>query len=435
MTESALLTVILGGRAIADILRLPNSRHELRYRAEWRSDPDAHPLSLSMPLSQEQHGERTLIPFLWGLLPDNEQTLRHFARAFGVSDRNPIGLLTHLGEDCAGAVQFATPERVDQLTGMAPSVDAEWMDERDIADELRTALRTGMPALTPQPFGRFSLAGAQPKTALLRHEGRWGKPKGRTPTTHILKPPSPVFPGLAENEHLCLQLAQALGLRAANTTVERFDDQLAIVVERFDRVFTNGAYRRLHQEDACQAVGVPPHKKYESDGGPGLLTIFRFIDESSLDPAGDRQQFLDAAILNWVLAATDAHAKNFSFLHTTGSRVRLAPFYDVASYLPFAEAPWHEVRLAMRVHNEYLVKKITLNDWLRMGRKAAFEDDFVVERLRSICARVPDATHAEIVRARAAGVDAAHLARLGDRIIARASECAQRIEGGMDAGR
>lgn len=431
MTDTAVLSVILHGRSIAEIVQLANKRHELRYHSDWRSDPRAHPLSLSMPLSQEQHGERTLFPFLWGLLPDSAQTLRHFARTYGVSERNPIGLLKHLGEDCAGAAQFVVPEHVDELTGLANNIDAEWIDEREVAAKLRIAMQTGMPALTPQTFGRFSLAGAQPKIALLRHEGRWGIPKGRTPTTHILKPPSPSFPGFAENEHLCLQLAQALGLRAANTTVTRFDDQLAVVVERFDRALSNGAYSRLHQEDVCQAFGVSPDKKYEADGGPGLLAIFRFIDESSVDPQGDRLQFLDAAILNWVLAATDAHAKNFSFLHDTGSRVRLAPFYDVASYLPFAESPWHEVRLAMRVHNEYLVKKITLNDWLRLGRKAAFDDDLVVERLRSVCARIPDATSGEVARARKAGVDPAHLARLGERIIARASECATRIEAGI----
>lgn len=431
MTDTAVLSVLLGGRAIGEIVRVSNKRHELRYRPEWRSDPRAHPLSLSLPLSQEQHGERTLLPFLWGLLPDNDQTLRHYARAYGVSERNPIALLMHLGEDCAGAVQFVAPERVEELTGLTESIDAQWIDEHEIAKELRTALQTGMPALTPQVFGRFSLAGAQPKIALLRHEGRWAKPMGRTPTTHILKPPSPSFPGFAENEHLCLQIAQALGLRAANTTVERFDGELAIVVERYDRVWAEGSYRRLHQEDTCQAFGVLPQKKYESDGGPGLLSILRFIDESSVDPTGDRLQFLDAAILNWVLAATDAHAKNFSFLHDTGGRVRLAPFYDVASYLPFAEPPWHEVRLAMRVYNEYLVKKITLNDWLRMGRKAAFDDDHVVERLRSICARLPDATSTEVARARAAGMDRAHLARLGERIIERAADCAKRIEAGM----
>lgn len=433
MSGHAILSVILDGREIGEIVRLPNNRHELRYRAEWRSDPAAHPLSLSLPLSQERHGERSLIPFLWGLLPDSENTLRHYARAYGVSERNPIALLTQLGEDCAGAVQFVAPERATELAGAPTAVDARWIDDHEIAAELRTAMQTGMPALTPRTFGRFSLAGAQPKIALLRHEGRWSIPKGRTPTTHILKPPSPSFPGLAENEHLCLQLAQALGLRAANTTVEHFEDQVAIVVERYDRTWTQGVYRRLHQEDTCQAFGVAPHKKYEAEGGPGLLAIFRFIDESSLDPIGDRQQFLDAAILNWILAATDAHAKNFSFLHDRGSRVRLAPLYDIASYLPYAEAPWHDIRLAMRVHNEYLVKKIALNDWLRLGRKAGFEGEMVVERLRSVCARVPDAVRDEAARARGAGLDAEHVARLEARITARAAECAVRVESGISS--
>lgn len=428
MADTTVLQVLLHARIVAEIVRVSNGRHELRYADDWRQDPQAHPVSLSLPLSQARHGDRALMPFLWGLLPDNTQTLRHYARTYGVSEHSPVALLTQLGEDCAGAVQFVTPDRSAAIIGQAETVEAEWIDEREIAQELRTALQSGMPALTPRSAGRFSLAGAQPKIALLRHNGRYGRPIGRTPTTHILKPPSPTFPGFAENEHLCLQVAQALGLRAANSSVERFGDEVAIVVERYDRLWTGQAYRRLHQEDCCQAFGVMPDRKYESDGGPGLVQVVRFIEESSQNVADDRQQFLDAAILNWVIAATDAHAKNFSFLHIPGQRVRLAPLYDIASYLPYDAPPWHDVRLAMRVHNEYQIKRITLHDWLRMGRKAGLDDDMVVERIRSILARLPDAITDEVARATAAHLDGAALAVLADWLRLRVRECTQRID-------
>lgn len=435
MSDDPVLAVLLDGRRIAEVAQHSTGRIELRYDESWRTDPQAHPLSLSMPLTARTHGERALLPFLWGLLPDNEMILRHYARSYGASERNPISLLTVLGADCAGAVQFVPPERAAEYAGPADSLDAEWLSDQDIGDSLRSVLRTGLPSRGERDTGRFSLAGAQPKIALLQHEGRWGRPIGQTPTTHILKPPSPDFPGLAENEHLCLQIAQALGLRAANSTVATFDGEIAIVVERFDRLLDGRRYRRLHQEDACQALGVRPHGKYESDGGPGLLDLFRLLEESSTDPSNDREQFLDAAILNWIVAATDAHAKNFSFLHAASGGVRLAPLYDIASYLPYAEPELHRVKLAMRVDREYLVKRIALSDWIRLGQQAGFTDDFVLARLKSVCARVPDAARAEADRALAAGLDAGVVTPLAARIIERAAECEDQIERGERSAR
>lgn len=432
MSDTPVLTVLLDGRRIAEILPQPAGRIELRYNDTWRTAPQAHPLSLSMPLTARVHGERALLPFLWGLLPDNARILRHYARTYGVSERNPVALLRELGADCAGAVQMVPPERAEEYAGPPGGLEAEWVSEKEIGDELRALLRGGTPYRDERYRGRFSLAGAQPKTALLRHEGRWGRPIGRTPTTHILKPPSPDFPGLAENEHLCLQIAQSLGLRAANTSVEQFDGETAIVVERFDRLWNGQSYRRLHQEDTCQAFGVLPHEKYESDGGPGLLDILRFIDESSTDPGGDRAQFLDAAILNWVVAATDAHAKNFSFLHAPEG-VRLAPLYDIASYLPYAEPALHRVKLAMRVHREYLVKRIALADWIHLAQRAGIAEELVIARLESICARVPDAARAEAARAISTGLSAAVITPLATQIIQRAQDCQALIARGRES--
>ena len=250
------------------------------YADEWLASSGAYPLSVSIPLAPGQQGQRKIEPFLWGLLPDNEIVLGQWARKFHVSPRNVFGLVANVGEDCAGAVQFVRPERLDAIRlGARPQV--QWLDEAGVADRLR-ALRQDQSAWRmARDTGQFSLAGAQPKTALLLENGRWGVPSGRLPTTHILKPPTGEFDGHAENEHFCLELARSFNLPVANSEIRRFEDQIAIVIERYDRFKTGGTIHRVHQEDVCQAMGLPPTKKYQSDGGPGvreiaeLLTTFR----------------------------------------------------------------------------------------------------------------------------------------------------------------
>src|SRR5262249_18335136 len=152
--------------------------------------------------------------FLWGLLPDNEFVLDRWARRFQVSARNVFALISHVGEDCAGAVQFVTRERLGAVqSGDSDNID--WLDEAGLAQRLRILHEDHAAWRLPRDTGQFSLAGAQPKTALFFQEGRWGIPSGRVPTTHILKPPTGRFDGHAENEHVCLALARALGLPAA----------------------------------------------------------------------------------------------------------------------------------------------------------------------------------------------------------------------------
>jgi hypothetical protein len=144
---------------------------------------------------------------------------------------------------------------------------------RKVAERLRI-LRADHSAWRLQgDTGLFSLAGAQPKTALLLEKERWGVPSGRTPTTHILKPPAGPHAGFVVNEHLCLQLARRLEFPTANSSVMSFDGERAIVLERFDRVRRAEGWLRIHQEDLCQALDVNPSRKYQNDGGPGPRAI------------------------------------------------------------------------------------------------------------------------------------------------------------------
>lgn len=403
--------------------RVHNHRGRLTfiYDDEWRNAAEAYPLSLSMPLTAKEHTRAVIEAYLWGLLPDNDRVLDRWAAKFHVSARNAFALISHVGEDCAGAVQFVTPERLAAMrSGKGDKV--EWLDEADIAKRLQ-ALRADHAAWRlPRDTGQFSLAGAQPKTALLLQNARWGVPSGRLPTTHILKPPTGHFDGHAENEHICLMLARSLGLPAAQSQVMRFGDEIAIVIERYDRLQTGNAIVRVHQEDICQALGIMPTKKYQNEGGPSPITIADLLRTYSTDRAADVDTFIAALGFNWLIAGTDAHAKNFSLLLGT-RRVRLAPLYDVASTLPYDEFDLRKVKLAMKIGGEYKLTQIGLRQWQKFARKARVNPDALIERLTFMARQIPDEATSASALAREEGLDATILERLTKQLIERAGAC------------
>lgn len=223
-----------------------NGKTSLRYDQAWLDNPDAYPLSLSMPISAEIHPNSALDPFLWGLLPDNELVLDRWARKFQVSARNAFRLIAHVGEDCSGAVQFLSPERVSNLRENGEP-EISWLTPTDLAERMRILRDDAAAGRIARDTGQFSLAGVQPKTALLRKGRRWGIPSGRIPTSHILKPATRDFDGHAENEHLCLAAANDLGLITARSEVKQFGDVSVIVVERYDRYGEGTDLRRIHQ--------------------------------------------------------------------------------------------------------------------------------------------------------------------------------------------
>jgi serine/threonine-protein kinase HipA len=176
----------MAGQRVGVISQGADGRFSLEYEEQWRIAKDATPLSLSMPLARRAHSDAVVRPFLWGLLPDNERVLERWARTYQVSAGNPFALLQHVGEDCAGAAQFVTPERVTAV--LAGDGGVNWLGEGEVADRLRT-LRADPTSWHVHNSGQFSLAGAQAKTALYLDAGtdRWGEPWGAAPTTHMSK--------------------------------------------------------------------------------------------------------------------------------------------------------------------------------------------------------------------------------------------------------
>lgn len=200
------LVVLLDGALVGTLVRLQGGKLRFDYSDEYRHRLNATPLSLAMPVQVRSHPDHVIGPWLWGLLPDNDAVVARWARHFHVSS-SPFSLFgTPIGEDCAGAVQFAPPGEIDRVLACPSGVT--WLSEDDVAQRIRE-LREDSTAWLGESFtGQFSLAGAQAKTALLFRDGRWGVPSGSTPTTHILKPAVAGFDDHDLNEHLCLDAAR-----------------------------------------------------------------------------------------------------------------------------------------------------------------------------------------------------------------------------------
>lgn len=426
------LVVLLEGREAGRVHRR-GDRLQFTYNEDWRRDPDAYPLSLSMPRAARSHPHGPISAFIWGLLPDNDRTLERWAREFQVSARNGFALIGNVGEDCAGAVQFVRPERLEQVE---QGGDIDWIDEDEVAARLRSVLADAASGRTARDNGQFSLAGAQPKTAFLRWRGRWGIPSGRIPTTHILKPASAALPGHAENEHLCLRLANALGLRTVRSEVLSFAGSPVICVKRYDRYSLSGdrpEIVRLHQEDMCQALAVHPERKYQNEGGPGATDIVNLIRISvgapgrgggSTDAAimEDSWSFIDALIFNWLIGGTDAHAKNYSFLLGGGGLVRLAPFYDIASAFGFEHIAPQRMKLAMKIGRHYRLNNIVLRHWIEWGRETKIDATALLERITRLAERLPDAVLTVAREMNEQGLDHPIIARLVDGLTKRAQK-------------
>jgi serine/threonine-protein kinase HipA len=424
------LVVLLGGHRVGTITE---ERDDLTliYDDDYRNSAQATPLSLSMPLTSQQHVDQVVRSFMWGLLPDNELVLERWARTYQVSPRNPFALLRHVGADCAGAAQFAPPEDVDALLAGTGGID--WISEAEIGQRLRT-LRKDPTAWHLSATGQFSLAGAQAKTALYFDPGtgRWGDPRGATPTTHIIKPAVAGLDDHDLNEHICLQAARMLGLDAASSEIARFEAERAIVVERYDRLQKrDGAIQRIHQEDLCQALGVPPTAKYQNEGGPTPEQIIAFLRErtqhaSATGASRTIDSFFDALAFNWIVAGTDAHAKNYSVL-LSGAQVRLAPMYDVASALPYDDMYLPKLKMAMRIGGEYGVVRVERRHWHRFAEAVGLDPDQAIQRIDDMASQITDA-FAGIVDSESVRAVRSELPnRLLDRIARRADVCRQAL--------
>lgn len=429
------LVVILEGAPIGEITRARTGALRLTYDDSYLDDLDATLLSVSMAAPVREHSGTTLSAWLWGLLPDNADVLARWGNRFGVSTASPFSLLgTQVGHDCAGAVQLCRPADVESLVTRPGTI--EWLTDADVAERLRDLRRDSTAWLGRGFTGQFSLGGAQAKTALHFDGSRWGLPSGAAATTHILKPAITGLDGHDLNEHLCLAAARHAGLIAAHTTIQQFDDQTAVVVDRFDRHVIDGALVRIHQEDLCQAFGLHPAKKYQSEGGPSAAAVVEKLRTVMPHPAAvdATWRFVDALAFNWIIAGTDAHAKNYSLL-LSGSQVRLAPLYDIASALPYDESKGHDLKLAMKLGGE---DRLLITDrpttWPRVARELDLDIDDVNDRVLALATRTPAAFASAVDDAAVAALGSPLPEKLLDACVQRAERCGNIIADHEDHG-
>jgi serine/threonine-protein kinase HipA len=420
------LSLLLGDVVAGRVTRLPGGKLTFEYDRAYAATEPAHatPLSVSMPILVASHTDSWITPWLWGLLPDNDAVLNRWSRTFHVSARSPFSLLsTPLGLDCPGNVRLVPSDQLPGVENEPDLSDVEWLTEAQVAQRLRELKQDGTAWLGAGNSGRFSLAGAQAKTALVWDDGRWGEPRGATATTHILKPAIEGFDDHDLNEHLCLTAMRAAGLLAVHSSVERFEDQSAIAVARYDRLFRRRHQVRVHQEDLCQALGVHPVRKYQNEGGPGpkdIARLFRRVMPPQ-EAEDNTMIFLDALVWNWVIAGTDAHAKNYSLM-LMGNQIRLAPFYDVASALPYGSIPEQKMRLAMKFGSGYQVNPGS-SPWRRLAADLQLPEEEVRRRAARMVAAAPRAfAHAASDPAvERLGSSLPH--RLADLVTKRAAKC------------
>jgi serine/threonine-protein kinase HipA len=346
------LNVFLNSRLVGQLRRETSGAIIFRYDHAWREWDSALPVSLSLPLREQPYVGAPVLAVFENLLPDNDSLRRQIAARAHAEGTDAYSLLGAIGHDCVGALQFLPP---DVQPTPAGAIDAVPVNEREIGIILDN-LATAPLGITEDESFRISIAGAQEKTALLRWKGRWCKPSGTTATTHIFKPSIGKLPNgvdltsSVENEYLCLKIVEALGLPAAKAEMGTFGGRRVLIVERFDRLWTeNQRLLRLPQEDSCQALSVPPTRKYQSDGGPGITDILKMLRGSD-EPFSDQRSFLKANIVFWLIGATDGHAKNFSIFLSPGGRFHMTPLYDVISAQPSVDSKqilWRQFRLAM----------------------------------------------------------------------------------------
>ena len=401
-SQTRRLNVFLNARLVGRLEQAASGAISFAYDPQWLAWENAMPVSTSLPLAERTWRGAEVVNVFENLLPDAERVRRNVAERLGAEGTDAFSLLSVAGRDCVGALQFLVD---DEDPGQAGDVQGEQLSEAQIAQLIR-GLRVNPLGLDREDEDfRISIAGAQDKTALLQKDGVWHRPIGTTATTHILKPAIGVIHNdidlndSVQNEFVCIELCRALGLEVAEAAIESFEDQLTLSVTRFDRLWTDdGRLLRLPQEDFCQAISVPSTRKYQRDGGPGVLDILERLKESDT-PNEDRMAFFRAQMVFWLIGATDGHSKNFSIQLRPGGRFVLAPLYDIISaqlIVDDGRIGHNRYKLAMSVgdSNRYQIMQISKRHFEQTVEAAGLPKGTVDKLSAEMDAAIPGALDA-----------------------------------------
>lgn len=354
------------------------------YSEAWLAHENCFPISISLPLQKNKFGQRACRPFFGGVLPE-AKSREIIAKNLGISQYNDFSLLKEIGLECSGAVSLVDASH--PLEQALPSYREISLSEMK---KLLTTIRL-RPLLAGEEGVRMSLAGAQPKLSLYKDADKFFLPLNGAAGTHIIKPEILDLPGSASNENFCLHLANAAGLTAAKSMLSSLDSNEFTQVERYDRLVVTGSdskisVKRYHQEDFCQALGIPSDNKYQAEGGPSIVSCLDLIRKRSASPGEDSLRFLDAVILNFFIGNCDAHGKNFSLIYSEDMKsLQLAPLYDILCTRLY---PALDKKLAMRIGSEYDSDKVMPNHFESLAVDAGISPKLLLNRVFRIGRRV-----------------------------------------------
>jgi serine/threonine-protein kinase HipA len=373
------LLVYMNGQVVGVLTQDKSGLVWFKYADDWLSSANAIPVSYSLPLQREAYKGKKAATFFAGMLPE-EGSRDRVARILGISKTNNFGMLERIGGECAGALSLL-PEDQPYPTGEANRVRA--LDESQLREVVGSL--ANRPLLAGETEVRLSLAGAQAKLPVVMHDDRVCVPLDLTPSTHILKPEPAGFPGLVANESFCMNLARAIGLNVPRVTGRMIGEMPCIFVQRYDRmVDTSGKVARVHQEDFCQALGFPPEKKYQQEGGPLVRDCINLVRQWMTVPAVELQHFLDALIFNVLIGNADAHGKNYSILYP-GKQRQLTPLYDLVCTLA-----WPDVFKvpAMKIGKADRIDSIAGANWQALAEETKIGWPMLRQRITEMCHRV-----------------------------------------------
>ncbi len=385
-TKMSALNVYWDTELVGCLRKIGGQDLSFQYSERFLAAGHPQPISLSLPLQAEAFTGSIAKSWFANLLPEGE-IRGHVARKLGVSQRNEYALLNGIGGDCAGALRLL-PESVPNTSPEGKLIPLPWAE---LEAKIAVTPRPSLLALVLQDGElRLSLAGAQDKLPVHILDGQLALPSGNAASTHLLKISSGGIPDLVLNELFCLTLARNIGLNIPHAELAATKTPI-LLVERYDRVCNpDGSVQRLHQEDFCQALGVPPESKYENEGGPSLAQMFAALARGSQSPLPDKRNLLIWVLFNFIIGNADAHAKNVSFLYSTigkGKGRRLAPFYDLVCTEIYDQL---SKKQAQKIGGEYRYGYIASRHWDRFAASIEVKPKYLRSLGLGLCAKVEE---------------------------------------------
>jgi serine/threonine-protein kinase HipA len=379
---TAALEVRFGAIAVGSLRVDDAGRFSFSYDSAWRTRKGRFPLSLTLPISPHEYVGGAAQAFFANLLPEGAARQAICAR-LGISPDNDFELLRVIGGECAGALSLIDPAR--------PPADPEDFGYEELQRHRLQELveDDAVPLLIGGAATRLSLAGAQDKLPVAVLEGKLHLPLNTAPSTHILKLPNSRYPHLPANEAFALGLARHLGFEVAHGELFTVTDPPSLLVTRYDRVPSEVPWpvRRLHQEDLCQATGLPPTRKYESEGGLTFARAVTVIRDHVGRPLIDVPRVIEWQAYNLVVGNSDGHAKNLSIVYADDG-VKLSPFYDLVSTREYKRL---DRKLAMGVGGRQNPDQIGRAQWIELSRELRIGERVVLDLVGGVAQRALDA--------------------------------------------